>query len=274
MAQPPPVISPFSLNAQKQVDTRFKAKALKLVSPQVRKYMQDVVPSSLIDPNSKENSRLLRLKKKEQQISRTPFSALRGNSNQRYRNRGIELKEELLEEIHQNQSLATAAAAFSQQQQQQSNGNTNKTGLNIHRYRPGGIRRRQFKLATDDSTENSTAITTTPTTQFSTLSNDVSQIDLIKSTTSIALTTKISSLATNLTTNLSTTSSTNNNNTIRFKPGARRRYGYKNFKQVQPNSTDNATQIKFNNDFRIIGKKYCYYYLCLSNFIYLFNSRK
>ncbi len=269
MAQPPPVISPFSLNAQKQVDTRFKAKALKLVSPQVRKYMQDVAPSSLIDPNSKENSRLLRLKKKEQQISRTPFSALRGNSNQRYRNRGIELKEELLEEIHQNQSLA-AAAAFSQQQQQQqqSNGNTNKTGLNIHRYRPGGIRRRQFKLATDDSTENATAITTTPLTQLSTLSNDVSQIDLIKSTTSIASTTKISSLATNLTTT-SSTNNNNNNNTIRFKPGARRRYGYKNFKQVQPNSTDNTTQIKFNNDFRIIGKKY-FYYLCLSNFIYLF----
>ena len=165
MAQPPPVISPFMLNAQKQVDTRFKSKALKLVSPNVRKYMQDVVPQSLLDPDQNEKSQLLRLKKLEhhpqlqqqqQQHERRPFSALRGTSNQRYRNRGVELKEELLEEIQQNQTLS------------QQNGNTNRTGLNIHRFRPGGIRRRQFKIATDDSASSTNASSTVPTTTTST----------------------------------------------------------------------------------------------------------
>jgi len=107
----------------------------------------------------------------------------------------------------------------------------NKTGLNIHRFRPGkwtnifssgGAKRRNFKLESDDSN----------VTLSQTNDEDVAQIDLIRTSTQKTATVTTPANATTA--------------KVRFVPGARRRYGYKNFRQIQANETvgSNDTQLR------------------------------
>ncbi len=209
MAPPPPPISPYSLSANDQSSSKFKTKALKLVGPTVQKYF-DEHQLGIGNP-------MMRQKKRKEAMERA-FPELSS-------------QEPLLDENGLTEpvdyEIQTGLKAGGNGIQPGSN-NNNKTGLNIHRFRPGkwtnifSGRRNNFKLAeSDDASSNTT----------SALNDDkIAQIDLIKTST-----TATSSSSVNSTTTVA-----------KFRPGARRRYGYKNFKQIQSNETMsvNDTQLR------------------------------
>ena len=222
MAPPPPPISPYSLSANDQSSSRFKSKALKLVGPTVKKYF-DEHHLGVANP-------MMRQKKRMEAMERAFPELSKQQQDQEQEQEHLE-EDKLNEPIDYEVQTGLRAA------------NGNKT-LNIHRFRPGkwtnifSGKRRNFKLAgSDDSLSNSNG-----TSAAALNDDDIAQIDLIKTTTALPTSTARSATATATNAN-----SVNSTTTVaKFRPGARRRYGYKNFKKIQANESIsvNDTQLR------------------------------
>jgi len=216
--------APYGQMSSQQIDTKYKTKALKLVQPQVRQYLND-------RGNMKSHSNPLLMQKKMQHQMEKSESQVRPLRAQRQPNRGLKLRKEIIDAMSNNALNNTFNSGSLKSQ--------NKTTPNIHRFRPGkwtnifsaGSRRRNSKsIDSDEEKTNDTIIELKA-------DNDATQIDLIKQ---------------NSNTTVVPTIITNGTSRVRFVPGARRRYGYKNFKQIQSNSTDdanNGTQLRAENEF-------------------------
>lgn len=237
--------APYGQMSSQQIDTKYKTKALKLVQPQVRQYLND-------RGNMKSHSNPLLMQKKMQHQMEKSESQVRPLRAQRQPNRGLKLRKEIIDAMSNNALNNTFNSGSLKSQ--------NKTTPNIHRFRPGkwtnifsaGSRRRNSKsIDSDEEKTNDTIIELKA-------DNDATQIDLIKQ---------------NSNTTVVPTIITNGTSRVRFVPGARRRYGYKNFKQIQSNSTDdanNGTQLRAENEFYYRkNRKFIKLILSISSLIYL-----
>lgn len=220
MAPPPPPISSYNIDYTEALNAKYKTKALRLVSPDVKRFLHGNSDEAVHFQRNQPYEDVNPILKQKKLQNAEYLQTLKGT-----RNRGLGLRKEIVEAMSNstNNNLKSG----------------NKTGLNIHRFRPGkwtnvfsrGTRRRQFQLADAEATNNN-----------ETKSDDnLSQIDLLK-------------LNANNTFNTATNATKG-----KYVPGPRRRYGYKNFKLVaSSNSTDdlnNGTQVKPYNEYRM--RKYC-----------------
>lgn len=224
MAPPPPPISPFAQSNTEQLISKLKTKALRLVSPEVKRFLHDSFEKNSLAPDRqnyhlKQANPLLYQKRLE---NTERFKMLRGN-RMNFGNRGLGHRKQIIESLAENNNITISNSSLKA---------NNKTGLNIHRFRPGrwtnvfsrGTRRRPFQFIDAESASNQTT---------GLADENVAQIDLLKQ-------------------NANNTFNTATNTTKgKYMPGPRRRYGYKNFKLVPSNSTEdasNSTKLRSEND--------------------------